>query len=241
METLVVSEIFGPTVQGEGPYSGHPVAFLRLGRCNLDCKWCDTPYTWDWKGKNGITYDPAKELQKVQIDEVLERICEHLPGTINDRIVISGGEPLLQRNSLEALAGLIKEREPDLPIDIETNGTLAPLFVPGITYVVSPKLKSSGVAWNPKWYKSIKTLSERAGYGFAWLKFVITDPEDFRQVDNIVRETGFPPWCVYVMPQGVTKEELDENCQWVADLAMLKGYLYSDRLHVRFWNDERGK
>ena len=241
METLAVSEIFGPTVQGEGPYSGHPVAFLRLGRCNLDCKWCDTPYTWDWKGKNGTVYDPKKELKKLHIKEVAEKLAEHLPGTINDRIVISGGEPLLQRNGLENLANLIKERYPEIPIDIETNGTMPPLFVPDITYVISPKLAGSGVTWNPKWYKTIANISERAGHGFAWLKFVITHPDDFHQVDNIVRETNFPPWHVYVMPQGVTKSEIDENCQWVADLAMLKGYLYSDRLHVRFWNDERGK
>ena len=51
--SLTVSEIFGPTFQGEGPFTGRAAVFLRLGRCNLDCKWCDTPYTWDWKGKNG--------------------------------------------------------------------------------------------------------------------------------------------------------------------------------------------
>jgi organic radical activating enzyme len=38
---LVVSEIFGPTVQGEGTSMGRRCGFLRLGGCNLDCAWCD--------------------------------------------------------------------------------------------------------------------------------------------------------------------------------------------------------
>src|SRR4029450_7825218 len=55
---LVVSEVFGPTFQGEGPSVGRRAGFVRLGRCNLDCSWCDTPYTWDWE-----RHDPAVELR----------------------------------------------------------------------------------------------------------------------------------------------------------------------------------
>ena len=39
---IEVTEIFGPTLQGEGPMAGHPAMFLRLRRCNLQCVWCDT-------------------------------------------------------------------------------------------------------------------------------------------------------------------------------------------------------
>lgn len=42
---LVVSEVFGPTVQGEGPSLGRRAAFVRLGRCNLECTWCFVPET----------------------------------------------------------------------------------------------------------------------------------------------------------------------------------------------------
>lgn len=41
---LLVSEVFGPTVQGEGKHCGRIAAFVRLGGCNLHCRWCDTPY-----------------------------------------------------------------------------------------------------------------------------------------------------------------------------------------------------
>jgi 7-carboxy-7-deazaguanine synthase len=44
---LLVSEISGPTLQGEVPSAWQAAAFVRLGGCNLSCRWCDTAYTWD--------------------------------------------------------------------------------------------------------------------------------------------------------------------------------------------------
>ena len=44
-DTSPVSEVFGPTLQGEGPHAGRPCHFIRLGGCNLSCSWCDTPYS----------------------------------------------------------------------------------------------------------------------------------------------------------------------------------------------------
>jgi len=56
-----INEIFGPTFQGEGQTIGKLSEFVRVSGCNLTCSWCDTPYTWDWKGLNGVVYDPKKE------------------------------------------------------------------------------------------------------------------------------------------------------------------------------------
>ena len=57
---LNVNEIFGPTIQGEGPHTGRLVGFLRLAGCNLACSWCDTPYSWDW-----TKYDKAEESKRI--------------------------------------------------------------------------------------------------------------------------------------------------------------------------------
>src|SRR5438093_237600 len=104
MRTLLLSEVFAPTVQGEGPSMGRRCGFVRLGRCNLTCgaglgaTWCcDTPYTWDWKGLLGSRFDPAKELQRCEPEEVLRKFDEEYDV---DMVVITGGEPLLQRPAL---------------------------------------------------------------------------------------------------------------------------------------------
>ena len=76
---LVVAEVFGPTFQGEGPSAGRRAMFLRLGRCNLDCAWCDTPYTWDWS-----RFDPAVELHRRTVDDVMSELDAHRRRTARD-------------------------------------------------------------------------------------------------------------------------------------------------------------
>ena len=94
-QTLKISEIF-ESIQGEGASAGAPCSFLRLATCNLRCSYCDTKYSWDFKN-----YDYDTEVELVSVDEVLRR----LPRT--DRIVVTGGEPLLQQGALlELLGGL---------------------------------------------------------------------------------------------------------------------------------------
>jgi len=43
------------TLQGEGASTGIPAIFIRLSQCNLQCTWCDTPYTWNWEGTSWET------------------------------------------------------------------------------------------------------------------------------------------------------------------------------------------
>ena len=81
--TLPISEVFGPTLQGEGPHAGRTVQFIRLGGCNLSCSWCDTPYTWD-----ASRFNLRQELTPMSVQEILDRIIPGVP------IVLSGGEPL---------------------------------------------------------------------------------------------------------------------------------------------------
>src|SRR5260221_13357763 len=98
--TLLVSEVFGPIIQGEGVSIGRPCEFLRLGGCNLSCVWCDTPYTWDWTGKNGVKYDPKVELHKLSFVDVAAYLIKCRPGGNIFTIVASGGEPMLQQHTL---------------------------------------------------------------------------------------------------------------------------------------------
>lgn len=243
MDTLTVNEIFGPTIQGEGPYAGHTAIFLRLGRCNLDCTWCDTPYTWDWKGKNGVAYDPTIELKKMSIPEVTEILNDFQKNNnLNrPRLVVSGGEPLLQNKPLTLLLENLN-LDHWAGYDIETNGTRPPLQTETpITYVISPKLTNSGVTWDIKWADNLlKNFSAMSYHGEAFYKFVIDSHESAEQAHNIEAATKWNPEATYFMPEGTTSQQLDINSEICYESTYKTETKYSDRLHIRLWGDKRG-
>src|SRR3954471_17481940 len=106
--SLLVSEIFGLTIQGEGRSVGVPCAFLRLGGCNLHCTWCDTPYTWVFDDRHTVLhgahkrYDPVEELQRLSVEDVINQL-RHVQPDEYGLVVISGGEPMLQQDVLADL------------------------------------------------------------------------------------------------------------------------------------------
>ena len=93
-------EIFA-SLQGEGPSLGRPSTFVRLSRCNLACHWCDTAYTWRFTGDNRFHRD---DLAFVRSDNQFtmseEDLAQTIAGMEPDRLVITGGEPLLQGAAL---------------------------------------------------------------------------------------------------------------------------------------------
>ncbi|HRP10994.1 MAG TPA: 7-carboxy-7-deazaguanine synthase QueE, partial [Terricaulis sp.] len=102
-------EIFR-SIQGEGPMAGRERTFIRLSGCNLHCRWCDTAYTWNWAGtpfthESGVKYEPAEEMAKLSIAETAAAVLA-LPA---EGVVITGGEPLMQRGALIALIDAIKQ------------------------------------------------------------------------------------------------------------------------------------
>ena len=92
------------TIQGEGFHAGKPAYFIRLGGCDVGCRWCDAKYTWNPK-----LYPP------VDVQTILDRAAA-CPA---QAIVITGGEPLLY--PLDVLTGALRER--GLQIFLETSGS----------------------------------------------------------------------------------------------------------------------
>lgn len=226
---LQVNEIFGPTVQGEGPSAGRRCAFLRLSGCNLTCSWCDTPYTWDWAGVNGQQYDKATETHEMSVYDAhfaLTGYGVHL-------YVISGGEPMMQQQALEPLVYRLMSGGSE--VEIETNGTIIPKILP-TRFNVSPKLSHSGVR-DTKRYKP-KSLEAYVGKGV--FKFVCQTETDLTEIDTIITEVGIPPRDVWVMPEGRSPEELKRSLNQVTDAAISRGWNITNRLHVQLWGDKRG-
>ena len=115
MRTLWIAETFAGTIQGEGPSAGTPAIFIRTSGCNLECRWCDTPYTWDRARFDIRPSGPAAASPNWP------------PGPLTypePLAVLTGGEPLMQQRALiplaRALAGIGKR------VEIETNGTYPP-------------------------------------------------------------------------------------------------------------------
>ena len=92
------------TIQGEGFHAGKPAYFIRLGGCDVGCRWCDAKYTW-----NPRRYPP------VDVQVVIDRALA-CPARA---IVITGGEPLLY--PLDILTRTLHDR--GLQIFLETSGT----------------------------------------------------------------------------------------------------------------------
>jgi 7-carboxy-7-deazaguanine synthase len=75
---LLVSEVFGPTLQGEGPHTGQAAAYIRLGGCNLRCRWCGTAFTWDQN-----RHDLARELSVKRTEGVARDALALGPRLVN--------------------------------------------------------------------------------------------------------------------------------------------------------------
>lgn len=239
---ITISEVYDRlTVQGEGVSVGRPCTFVRLGLCNLSCRWCDTPFTWDWTGKNGIKYVKDDELSRDTVRSVLDRIVEA------PRLVISGGEPTIQSRALLALAALANW-ERDMDIEIETNGTLLPHdewpdHVP-VQWNVSPKLAHSGMSYDERIDEEVLvwfTLQPNVNF-----KFVCSAPDDVDEVAGIMRRLrdlggGFMRDKVWVMPEGVTPDAVRSHGRTIAERALHYGFNITPRLHVELWGTERGR
>ena len=153
------------------------------------------------------------------------------------RLVITGGEPLLQAPALARLLGHL----PDVTVEIETNGTTKAspaLDIRIDQFNVSPKLAHSG---NPAELALIpERLDAYATDPRAWFKFVIAAPADLDEVLALRDRYRFKPDHVFLMPEGTDSATLREREQWLAPLCVEHGFRMSDRLHIHLFGDTRG-
>ncbi len=230
-------EIFA-SIQGEGPSAGLPVAFVRLSRCNLACVWCDTAYTWHFDGdprphRAGLTYD--RRANQVTLPEA--EVAARIRALGQPRLVVTGGEPLLQAAPLAALLALL----PGMQVEIETNGTvpLPPALDPLVRqFNVSPKLAHSG---NPAGLAlPPERLAAWAADPRAQFKFVIADPADLVEVRALAAAHAIAPQRIWLMPEGTDSATIRARLAWLAPLCLEHGYRLSDRLHIHLFGDTRG-
>ena len=212
---MILNEIFH-SIQGEGLNAGKPAVFVRFGNCNLKCTFCDSRFTW---------YKTESDNREVETVEVFAEIrkysdCKHL--------VITGGEPMLQQDAISA----IRREFPDYYIEVETNGSQECRCYDDVNlFTVSYKTSNSGNA-----PYELKTKNDKCVY-----KFVIRRKDDFDEISAVIKHYNLPPDKIFLMPEGVTRDEVLRKHQFVADFCAQRGYNFSTRLQILNWGNERRK
>ena len=241
--TLATDDTGGPEIfaspQGEGLSAGIACSFIRLSRCNLACQWCDTAYTWRFEGderphRAGIAYD--RKANQVTLGE--EDVAQRIAALAQPRLVVTGGEPLLQAPALARMLALLPR---EIAVEIETNGTVAPPLVLDALvtqYNVSPKLAHSG---NPAELALMpERLAEWAENPRAAFKFVIGEPADIGEALALAERHAIPRERIWLMAEGIDAATLAGRERWLAQLCLTHGLTLSKRLHIELYGDSRG-
>jgi len=213
---MKTNEIFF-SIQGEGQQAGMPAWFIRFSGCNLRCAFCDSAYA----------FEEGKEMS-------IESIADSVPAKICNNIIITGGEPLLQKDLLSLLKTL-----GHMNIYIETNGTIYDSNLIGYAkFIVSPKPQFL----NKEYMKSLRKWS-----GMATFKFVIGNKEDFDTAVHLCKKLHLKDWIevdkpIYFMPEGTTDKKIKETTKSMAEW-IKKEVPYvriSSRLQIYLYGNKRG-
>lgn len=217
-QSLWIQEVFY-TLQGEGPFSGHPALFVRLAGCNLACYFCDTDFeSSDWR--------PTLKQLLADIDRKRGEHCK--------LVVITGGEPF--RQNILPLVEALHER--DLTVQIETNGTLY-LDLPWgemLHVVCSPKTSGlhGQLVEHIDAYKYVLRAGEvddEDGLPGCSTKYQ-GRPETIARPDHSAGPHRKKAASVYVMPQDDQDEQKNlANTQACIDSALKFGYKLTLQTH----------
>jgi 7-carboxy-7-deazaguanine synthase len=230
-DSMLVTEIFGPTFQGEGSSAGERAVFVRLSRCNLNCSWCDTPETWD-----NSRFDLHALSQWMSRQQVWQEITARDAGLV----VITGGEPLLQQVKIAWLAARCYAT--GRRMEIETNGTVVPandLLGSAVRFNVGVKLANSSVAAGRR--INATAIRRFVSSGRAVFKFVVASPAELDEIAGLQRTHELPADRIWVMPEGTTSQKVLDGLRLLADPVLERGWNLTPRLHTLLWENSRGR
>ncbi|HIG99729.1 MAG TPA: radical SAM protein [Thermoplasmata archaeon] len=208
---MKINEIFY-SLQGEGLLIGTPSIFLRTAGCNLRCTYCDTTYAY----RDGT----EMTIQEI-LDEIRKYPCHE--------VCITGGEPLLQKETVKLINGLIKK---NYSVSLETNGSYnIKKLVGKKSLVVSLDIKcpSSGSQEHMN-MNNIIALTKKDQ-----LKFIIKNKEDYLYAKNILQK--FKPVCpVFFQPVWGTNTK--KLASWILHDGL--PIRLSLQLHKIIWGAKKG-
>lgn len=182
-DTLVVNEVY-LSLQGESTFAGLPCVFIRLTACNLRCSYCDTAYAFA-EGKKWLVKDVVVRVRELA-DPFLD-FKSKIPNLRVPIVELTGGEPLLQPNSLPLMQELCVE---GFTVLLETSGAhdIAPVD-PRVRRIMDLKCPSSGEVARNRW-QNIAHLTATDE-----VKFVIGTVEDYEWSKEQIQKYNLAAIC----------------------------------------------
>lgn len=236
-QAFPVLEIFGPTIQGEGPDAGRPAYFVRFGGCDYRCTWCDTWYA----------VDPSQVragAKRRDAQSIADEIGDLDQGP--DLVVLTGGNP-----ALHELAPLVAElQRQNFDVAVETQGSVWRDWLTQVdTLVVSPKPPSSGMAGSKQdaQFQAFMRHADEHGARLA-LKIVVFDETDLRYAEEVASAYLVPLYLSVGTDQGLddedTKHRILARLRWLNEAvsrhpALARAHVMP-QLHVLAWGTARG-
>lgn len=234
-----VSEIFGPTIQGEGVLIGLPTVFVRTGGCDYRCSWCDTLHAVDTAFRD--------QWLAMTTNAVWDKISE-LSSEKPVMVSLSGGNPAIQ-----PFGELIQRgHDSGYRFALETQGSVSKSWFANLdVLVLSPKPPSSGMETD--WSAFDECLSAAGPKPEIVLKIVIFDDADYAYAKQTAAR--YPHLPVYLQPGNHTPPPADEDdyavdqdgvmekMLWLVDRVMEDQWFDAHvlpQLHVMLWGNKRG-
>lgn len=240
MKPILISEIFGPTIQGEGALIGRPTVFVRTGGCDFRCSFCDTLYA--------VLPEHRGDWHPQSPEAILAEV-ERFSGGFPILVTVSGGNPALQ--PLDALLDLGHARGHTFAL--ETQASRPQSWFSKLDHLIlSPKPPSSGMEFDAaklaECLDAARGGSDGGGPHLS-LKVVIFDEADYlfaRRVHALHPEIPF--YLSVGNPSPQKGEEADvgaltAHLEWILGRAARDGWFeatISPQLHVLLWGNKRG-
>lgn len=238
IEQIRISEIFGPTIQGEGALIGQPTVFVRTGGCDYRCRWCDTMYAVDSKFRNDWL---PMDAENIMLE--VTRLSADMPLMVS----LSGGNPAIQ--PLQSLIRLGKSR--GYRFALETQGSVARQWFNELDVLtLSPKPPSSEMSTDWQVLQQCVELGNEPVETV--LKLVVFDETDYQYARQV--SARFPSLPIFLQPgnhtppqpQEATTVDLNgihQTMQWLIQHAIDDKWYRPTilpQLHVMLWGNQRG-
>jgi 7-carboxy-7-deazaguanine synthase len=208
---LKVNEIYF-SIQGESTYAGRPCIFVRLTYCNLRCTYCDTEYAFH-------------EGTERTVDSIIEEVKSFKCNLVE----ITGGEPLVQKESIELMKKLCDEQ---FEVLLETGGSLPIKDVDKrVKIILDLKCPGSGMS-DKNLFENLDVIKPTDE-----VKFVIMNREDYDWSKEIIKKYKLDKKCEILFSPVFGSIEPEQITNWILEDKL--NVRFQLQLHKYIWNPER--